>query len=290
MRGGWVVRSGPSRARPPARAVGPRSPPHRRVPPANSPGAGRRPCTFSPCGVRTQGRPDIALAYHAYSSRPIRRHVRRLGIRVVIPRPADRIAHRRRRPSVRYVPPEGAPCACPARPEAGRRRPGGGPGVRMCTHHCGASVRGAVPVSLLARSRRHGYFVHRIDRRACSAYPFDHSRAASAKPSPGRTDRRHPEAGEPADLLARGLGLGVPLLPGPLVERVTLTADLAGSTPTAHGPRPARARARPDRRRAGVPGRGGRLAGELCGPSTGARSTRRTGRRVRCLAARPVPA
>ncbi|MFB7984117.1 IS5 family transposase, partial [Streptomyces vinaceus] len=40
--------------------------------------------------------PDAVLAANAYSSRAIRRHLRRRGIRAVIPQPADQTANRRR--------------------------------------------------------------------------------------------------------------------------------------------------------------------------------------------------
>jgi hypothetical protein len=39
----------------------------------------------------------VALADKAYSSRAIRTHVRRRGIRAVIPQPADQIAKRKQR-------------------------------------------------------------------------------------------------------------------------------------------------------------------------------------------------
>lgn len=40
--------------------------------------------------------PDVVLADEAYSSRAIHRHLRRRGIRAVIPQPADQAAHRKR--------------------------------------------------------------------------------------------------------------------------------------------------------------------------------------------------
>ncbi len=40
--------------------------------------------------------PDVVLADKAYSSRAIRRHLRRCGIRAVIPQPADQAANRKR--------------------------------------------------------------------------------------------------------------------------------------------------------------------------------------------------
>ncbi len=40
--------------------------------------------------------PDVILADKAYSSRAIRRHLRRRGIRAVIPQPADQAANRKR--------------------------------------------------------------------------------------------------------------------------------------------------------------------------------------------------
>lgn len=42
-------------------------------------------------------RPAVVLADRAYSSRAIRGHLRRRGIRAVIPQPADQIGHRLRR-------------------------------------------------------------------------------------------------------------------------------------------------------------------------------------------------
>lgn len=41
--------------------------------------------------------PQVILADKAYSSRAIREHLRRRGIRAVIPQPADQTAHRKRR-------------------------------------------------------------------------------------------------------------------------------------------------------------------------------------------------
>ncbi|MFE5331324.1 IS5 family transposase [Embleya sp. NPDC056575] len=46
---------------------------------------------------RPRVRPDAVLADRAYSSRAIRTHLRRRGIRAVIPEPADQQANRRRR-------------------------------------------------------------------------------------------------------------------------------------------------------------------------------------------------
>ncbi len=43
--------------------------------------------------------PDVVLADKAYSSRAIRAHLRRRGIRAVIPQPADQAANHRRRGS-----------------------------------------------------------------------------------------------------------------------------------------------------------------------------------------------
>jgi transposase len=43
--------------------------------------------------------PDAVLADKAYSSRAIRTHLRRRGIRAVIPQPADQAANRKRRGS-----------------------------------------------------------------------------------------------------------------------------------------------------------------------------------------------
>lgn len=48
---------------------------------------------------RPRTRPDVVLADKAYSSRAIREHLRRRGIRAVIPVPADQRGHRRRRGS-----------------------------------------------------------------------------------------------------------------------------------------------------------------------------------------------
>ncbi|NEB02561.1 IS5 family transposase [Streptomyces sp. SID13726] len=46
---------------------------------------------------RPRTRPALVLADRAYSSRAIRTHLRRRGIRAVIPQPADQIGHRLRR-------------------------------------------------------------------------------------------------------------------------------------------------------------------------------------------------
>jgi transposase len=48
---------------------------------------------------RARTRPGQLLADKAYSSRSIRSHLRRRGIRAVIPEPADQARHRRRRGS-----------------------------------------------------------------------------------------------------------------------------------------------------------------------------------------------
>jgi len=48
---------------------------------------------------RPRTAPDTVLADKAYSSRAIRDHLRRRGIRAVIPQPSDQIAHRKRRGS-----------------------------------------------------------------------------------------------------------------------------------------------------------------------------------------------
>ncbi|MBB5809550.1 transposase [Streptomyces collinus] len=48
---------------------------------------------------RPRTRPDLVLADKAYSSRAIREHLRKRGIRAVIPVPADQHAHRLRRGS-----------------------------------------------------------------------------------------------------------------------------------------------------------------------------------------------
>ncbi|MEV0375845.1 IS5 family transposase [Streptomyces sp. NPDC050636] len=46
---------------------------------------------------RPRTRPNVVLADRAYSSRAIRAHLRRRGIRAVIPQPSDQIGHRLRR-------------------------------------------------------------------------------------------------------------------------------------------------------------------------------------------------
>ncbi|MDQ0784703.1 transposase [Streptomyces sp. B3I8] len=46
---------------------------------------------------RPRTRPDAVLADRAYSSRAIRNHLRRRGIRAVIPQPSDQVGHRLRR-------------------------------------------------------------------------------------------------------------------------------------------------------------------------------------------------
>jgi transposase len=48
---------------------------------------------------RPRTTPDMILADKAYSSRAIRSHLRRRGIRAVIPQPIDQAAHRKRRGS-----------------------------------------------------------------------------------------------------------------------------------------------------------------------------------------------
>ncbi|MER8001004.1 transposase, partial [Streptomyces sp. NPDC095613] len=48
---------------------------------------------------RPRTRPDLVLADKAYSSRAIREHLRKRGIRAVIPVPADQRSHRLRRGS-----------------------------------------------------------------------------------------------------------------------------------------------------------------------------------------------
>ena len=45
---------------------------------------------------RPRTTPDVVLADKAYSSRAIRRHLRRRGIRAVIPQPSDQVANRKR--------------------------------------------------------------------------------------------------------------------------------------------------------------------------------------------------
>ncbi len=54
---------------------------------------------------RPRTRPDLVLANKAYSSREIRDHLRRRGIRAVIPERADQQANRRRRGPVGGRPP-----------------------------------------------------------------------------------------------------------------------------------------------------------------------------------------
>ncbi|MFE3121847.1 IS5 family transposase [Streptomyces hydrogenans] len=54
---------------------------------------------------RPRTRPDAVLADRAYSSRAIRRHLRRRGIRAVIPQPSDQVGHRLRRGSAGGRPP-----------------------------------------------------------------------------------------------------------------------------------------------------------------------------------------
>ncbi|RPK70348.1 Transposase DDE domain protein [Streptomyces sp. ADI97-07] len=46
---------------------------------------------------RPRTRPAVVLADRAYSSRAIRGHLRRRGIRAVIPQPADQVGHHLRR-------------------------------------------------------------------------------------------------------------------------------------------------------------------------------------------------
>ncbi|MBK5992483.1 IS5 family transposase [Streptomyces sp. MBT58] len=46
---------------------------------------------------RPRTRPEAVLADRAYSSRAIRKHLRRRGIRAVIPQPSDQVGHRLRR-------------------------------------------------------------------------------------------------------------------------------------------------------------------------------------------------
>ena len=50
-------------------------------------------------GGRARTRPERVRADKAYSSRAIRRELRRRGITAVIPQPSDQIAHRKRRGS-----------------------------------------------------------------------------------------------------------------------------------------------------------------------------------------------
>ncbi|MGY5124333.1 IS5 family transposase [Streptomyces nigrescens] len=54
---------------------------------------------------RPRTRPTAVLADRAYSSRAIRRYLRRRGIRSVIPQPTDQISHRRRRGRLGSRPP-----------------------------------------------------------------------------------------------------------------------------------------------------------------------------------------
>ncbi|MET9099257.1 IS5 family transposase [Streptomyces antibioticus] len=63
-----------------------------RVHPGHGPLAGPPP---QPIG-RPRTTPDAVLADKAYSSRAIRTHLRRRGIRTVIPQPSDQAAHRKR--------------------------------------------------------------------------------------------------------------------------------------------------------------------------------------------------
>jgi transposase len=46
---------------------------------------------------RLRSTPEVVLADKAYSSRAIRTHLRRRGIRAVIPQPSDQVAKRKRR-------------------------------------------------------------------------------------------------------------------------------------------------------------------------------------------------
>lgn len=57
---------------------------------------GRHPCSAKRPG-RPRTRPDAVLADRAYSSRAIRKHLHRRGIRAVIPQPSDQLGHRLRR-------------------------------------------------------------------------------------------------------------------------------------------------------------------------------------------------
>lgn len=61
-------------------------------------------CVPRQCG-RPRTRPDTVLADKAYSSRAIRKHLRRRGIRAVIPVHADQQGHRLRRGSQGGRPP-----------------------------------------------------------------------------------------------------------------------------------------------------------------------------------------
>ncbi|WP_307076704.1 IS5 family transposase [Streptomyces canus] len=55
---------------------------------------------------RPRTRPDAVLADRAYSSRAIRDHLRRRGIRAVIPQPSDQVGHRLRRGRAGGRPPD----------------------------------------------------------------------------------------------------------------------------------------------------------------------------------------
>jgi transposase len=54
---------------------------------------------------RPRTTPDVILADKAYSSRSIRTHLRRRGIKAVIPQPSDQATHRKRRGSQGGRPP-----------------------------------------------------------------------------------------------------------------------------------------------------------------------------------------
>lgn len=88
---------GPSRKRQPCTASGPSRhcrPGGRRT--GFRSRHGRPPCSAKRTR-KTEDRPEAVLADQAYSSRAIRSHLRRRGIRAVIPQPSDQIGHRLRR-------------------------------------------------------------------------------------------------------------------------------------------------------------------------------------------------
>lgn len=64
---------------------------------------------------RPRVRPDLVLADDACSSRAVRAHLRRRGIRAVMPTPADQQAHRQRRGSRGGRPPDSDRDACKQR-------------------------------------------------------------------------------------------------------------------------------------------------------------------------------
>lgn len=56
-------------------------------------------CSRVPAGGRPRTTPEAVLADKAYSLRALRTHLRRRGIRAVIPQPSERIAKRKKRAS-----------------------------------------------------------------------------------------------------------------------------------------------------------------------------------------------